>query len=194
MKIGWAWNGPILDKSSPHNATLHQNLCKIHIVWKLQKKSHSTLRAKRASYSFWVDKSSLKLPKIVNLASFWNSEACCQTVLPDRSTLIGTKIGAKCQNWKTQMRHFWWFSNSVTTMYGIVNGLKTSGWKKDVVMYRKRHFLNNGLLSSVTRRKSALAESRNNEACNEMTKSFRPITKRITKPQEKRRRSFRYFS
>ena len=79
-------------------------------------------------------------------------------------------------------------------MYGIVNGLKTSGWKKDVVMYRKRHFLNNGLLSSVTRRKSALAESRNNEACNEMTKSFRPITKRITKPQEKRRRSFRYFS
>ena len=79
-------------------------------------------------------------------------------------------------------------------VYGIVNGLKTSGWKKDVVMYRERHFLNNGLLSSVTRRKSALAESRNNEACNEMTKSFRPITKRITKPQEKRRRSFRYFS
>ena len=84
-------------------------------------------------------------------------------------------------------------------MYGIVNGLKTSGWKKDVVMYRERHFLNNGLLSSVTRRKSALAESRNNEACNEMTKSFRPITKHITKTREKksgkrRRGSFRYFS
>ena len=28
-----------------------------HGVWKSQKKSHSTLRAKRASYTFWVDKS-----------------------------------------------------------------------------------------------------------------------------------------
>ena len=49
------------------------------------------------------------------------------------------------------------------------------------------------------RRKKALAESRNNEACNEMTKSFRPITKHITKTREKksgkrRRGSFRYFS
>ena len=29
----------------------------IHGVWKSQKKSHSTLRAKRATYTFWVDKS-----------------------------------------------------------------------------------------------------------------------------------------
>ena len=28
-----------------------------HGVWKSQKKSHSTLRAKRATYTFWVDKS-----------------------------------------------------------------------------------------------------------------------------------------
>ena len=27
------------------------------IVWKSQKKSHSTLRAKRAMFTFWVDKS-----------------------------------------------------------------------------------------------------------------------------------------
>ena len=34
-----------------------------HGIWKSQKKSHSTLRAKRAT--FWVDKSSLKMPKMV---------------------------------------------------------------------------------------------------------------------------------
>ena len=28
-----------------------------HSVWKSQKKSHSTLRAKRATFTFWVDKS-----------------------------------------------------------------------------------------------------------------------------------------
>ena len=32
------------------------------------------------------------------LASFWKPEACDQTVLPDRSILIGQKIGRKCQN------------------------------------------------------------------------------------------------
>ena len=40
----------------------------IHGVWKSQKKSHSTLRAKRATFTFWVDKSSLKMPKDVQ---FW---------------------------------------------------------------------------------------------------------------------------
>ena len=44
---------------------------KIHGVWKLQKKSHSTLQTKRATLTFWMDKSSLKMPKMVNLASFW---------------------------------------------------------------------------------------------------------------------------
>ena len=29
----------------------------IHSVWKSQKKSHSTLRAERATFTFWVDKS-----------------------------------------------------------------------------------------------------------------------------------------
>ena len=43
---------------------------------------------------------------MVNLASFWKPEACGQTVLPDRSVLVGPKIGGKCQNSKIQMRHF----------------------------------------------------------------------------------------
>ena len=47
------------------------------------------------------------------MASFWKPEACGQTVLPDRSILIGQKIGGKCQNWKIQMRYFEWFLNTV---------------------------------------------------------------------------------
>ena len=50
--------------------TWHYWLCSkllIHSVWKSQKKSHSTLRAKRATFSIWMDKSSLKCQK----CSFW---------------------------------------------------------------------------------------------------------------------------
>ena len=36
----------------------------LHGVWKSQKKPHSTLRAKRDTFTFWVNKSSLKMPKI----------------------------------------------------------------------------------------------------------------------------------
>ena len=39
-----------------------------HSVWKLKKKSHSTLRAKRATFTCWVDKSSLKYAKN---SQFW---------------------------------------------------------------------------------------------------------------------------
>ena len=53
-----------------------------HGVWKSQKKCNSTLRAKLATSTFWVDKSSLKIAK-----SFWKPKACGQTELPlpDRS-------------------------------------------------------------------------------------------------------------
>ena len=58
-------------------------LITLHCVWKSQKKSHSILRAKRATFTFLVDKSLSKMPKMVDLASFWKTEACGQTVLPD---------------------------------------------------------------------------------------------------------------
>ena len=41
-----------------------------HGVWKSQKKSHSTLRVKRATFTFWVDKSWLKMPKMVHFGDF----------------------------------------------------------------------------------------------------------------------------
>ena len=65
----------------------------LHSVRKSQKKSHSLLRAKRATYTFWVDKSSLKCQKLSILASFWKTtKACGQTVLPDRTIIIGQKL------------------------------------------------------------------------------------------------------
>ena len=54
------------------------------------------------------------IPKMVPLASFWKPEACSQTVLPDRSLLKRQKIGEKYQNWNILIRHFGWFSNTVT--------------------------------------------------------------------------------
>ena len=54
--------------------------------------SHSTLREKRATFTFLVDKSSLKMPKMVNFASFLKPEACGQIVLPDMSLLIRQKL------------------------------------------------------------------------------------------------------
>ena len=74
---------------------------------KITKKSHSTLRAKRAKFTFWVDKSLLKMPKN---CPFWrvfeNLKVNCNR----------TKIDRKCQNWKIQMRLFWWSSNIVNTL------------------------------------------------------------------------------
>ena len=41
-----------------------------HSVWKSQKKSHSTLWAKRATFTFWVDKNELKKNDMRHLGDF----------------------------------------------------------------------------------------------------------------------------
>ena len=55
-----------------------------------------------ASEASKVDKSSLKMPKMVNLASFWKTEVNVQIVLPDRPLLIGQKLmkNAKIETFK----------------------------------------------------------------------------------------------
>ena len=90
-------------------------------VWKSQKKSHSTLRAKRATFTFWVDKIPLKMPKIVN---FWKTEAHGQTVLPERSLLIGQTLveNAKTQKYKCDI--FWDF-HTLVFFLSIVTFLDT---------------------------------------------------------------------
>ena len=65
-------------------------------VWKLLKISHSTFRAERATFTFWVDKKVCsKCQKWSILTSFWKSEACGQTVLPDN--FDATKIGGNAK-------------------------------------------------------------------------------------------------
>ena len=57
------------------------------------------------------------------LASFWKPEACGQTVLPDRSVLIGQKLveNAKIQKFKcdilSNFQTMWLLDNSVVTFY-----------------------------------------------------------------------------
>ena len=69
-----------------------------HSGWKSEKKSHSTLRMKRATFTFGVDKSSLTMPKTVNFGEFlktWKLKSNCVT---RQVTFDRTKIGGKCQN------------------------------------------------------------------------------------------------
>ena len=49
-------------------------------------------RSELPTFTFQVIKSALKMRKIVNLASFKKRESSGQTVLPDRSILIGQKL------------------------------------------------------------------------------------------------------
>ena len=44
--------------------------CQCTVFENHRKKSHSTLRAKRATFTFWLDKSSLKMPKMVQFGEF----------------------------------------------------------------------------------------------------------------------------
>ena len=64
----------------------------VHAVWKSQKKSHLTMRAKRAMLTFWIDKNKLKMPKIVHFGEFLKIWSLRSTLLPDRSVLIGQKL------------------------------------------------------------------------------------------------------
>ena len=74
-----------------------------HSVWKSQKVSFNI--ASEASYVYIL--SGQKLIKNAKNGPFWRGfwkpEACGQTVLPDRSVLIGQKL---VENANIQMRHF----------------------------------------------------------------------------------------
>ena len=93
--------------------------------------NHRTLRAKRAAFTFWLDKNWLEMPKIVNFGEFlktWNMRSNSVT---RQVNFNRTKISGKCKNWKTQMWHFDWFSNTVS--------LKMSHFTK-LPELKNRHF------------------------------------------------------
>ena len=71
------------------------------------------MRAKRAMLTFWVDKSKLKMPKIVHFGEFLKTWSLRSNSVTRQVIFNRTKIGRKRQNSKFQMRHFKWFSNNV---------------------------------------------------------------------------------
>ena len=86
-----------------------------HGVWKSQKKSHSTLWAKRATFFILSGQKLFKMPKKIHLASFWKPEACGQTMLPDMSVLIGQKL---VENAKIQKFNVWFSEKIVDFFWG----------------------------------------------------------------------------
>ena len=82
-----------------------------------------------------MDKKSLKMPKTVHLKnwSLWSNGVTRQVNFNE------TKIGGKCQAWKSKMRHFWWFSNTVRrktllvdrSEFSILN-IRPYCWCKDI--------------------------------------------------------------
>ena len=76
-------------------------------VWdSITKKSHLILQAKRATFTFWVDKSSLKMAIMIHFDEFLRIWRFRLNSVTRQLNFITTKVGWKCQNWKTQMRLF----------------------------------------------------------------------------------------
>ena len=66
--------------------------------------------AKRATFTFWVDKNSSKMVQFDEFLTNWSYHS---NSVARKATFNRTKIDRKCQNWKIQMRHFGWFSSIV---------------------------------------------------------------------------------
>ena len=73
----------------------------------------SLIASKRATFTFWVDKSWLKMPKMVHFGEFLKTSSLWSMRLTRQFSFNETKNGGKCQNSKVQMRHFGWFSYNV---------------------------------------------------------------------------------
>ena len=96
-----AWTKWVLQDSDQENMPKHicSSLVRRHSVWKSQKKSHSTLRAKRAMFAFWVEKSSLKCKKCLIWANFFLKTWSFQSNSVTRQVNFNrTKNWWKCQN------------------------------------------------------------------------------------------------
>ena len=62
-------NGQLNPRWSMHSTTQIRTTL-VHTVFENHRKSHLILRANRAKFAFWVDKSLLKMPKMVNFGEF----------------------------------------------------------------------------------------------------------------------------
>ena len=65
-----------------------------------------TLRAKRATFTFRVDKSSSKMPKMARFGEFLKTWSLWSNSVTRHVNFNWTKIGEKCQNSNLQMRYW----------------------------------------------------------------------------------------
>ena len=70
-----------------------------HSVWKSQKKSLA-IRAKQDTFAFWVDKRSLKMPKMINFGDFWKTWSLRPNSVTRQVTLFLDKNWWKMPKWK----------------------------------------------------------------------------------------------
>ena len=97
-------NPPVIGDSSPMYmpATILRDwllLCN-HSVWKSPKKSHSTLRVKRALQFEWTNKIWLKMPKMVHFGDFWKTWSL-------RSSSVTRKVPFNWTKFKNSKATFW---------------------------------------------------------------------------------------
>ena len=117
----------------------------LHSVWKSQKKSHSTLRAKRATFTFWVDKSWLKMPKMVHFGEFLKTCSLRSNSVTRQVNFKSTKIGEKC----TKLKNIKWdilgdFQTMCSSLDFLTNdwfsrliihcSKYTSGWERQTLL------------------------------------------------------------
>ena len=104
------WKVKILSSRSYYNFYAYSPRTRFsleHGVWKSQKKSHSKLRAKRATFTFWADKSSIKRPKMVHFGEFLKTRSLRPNSVTRQVSFIWTKIWWKRPKLKNTNATFW---------------------------------------------------------------------------------------
>ena len=120
-----------------------QGVWVMHSVWKSFK---NVLFSSEAMFTFWVE----KCPKWSILASFWKPEGCGQTVLPDRSVLIGQKLVENAKIEKNSNATFWvifkhcacaqvgkWEFSRVIFDHYLLNYPCRWKWEQNCVLFKK---------------------------------------------------------
>ena len=74
----------------------HGKLWKTNVVWISKKKSYS-VSVLRAMITFWMDKSKLKMPKMVHFGEFLKTWSLRSNSVTRLVSFNRTKIGGKCQ-------------------------------------------------------------------------------------------------
>ena len=102
--------------------------------------------ASEASYIYILSRLKLfKKPKKWSiLARFWNPKACGQTVLPDRSVLLGQKLAKHAKIGKIQMQYFELFSNILHRTFMSFGNHFCSTFLFSIIRHGRWTFRNSG--------------------------------------------------